>query len=151
MAEARPLFNQVNIVSRDLAASTAFYRLLGLDIPELRIWGSDSAPHHASAVEERPVVTDFDMDSERFASVWNTGWAGRSDLAGKVVLSFRVAERDEVDAIHARVTGAGHASLSAPHDAFWGSRFAIVEDPDGIAVGIMSPSSDAHRRPPPVV
>jgi len=45
----------------------------------------------------------------------------------------------------------------APFDAFWGARYAIVlgaryaivEDPDGVAVGLMSPSSAEHRRPPP--
>ena len=36
-------------------------------------------------------------------------------------------------------------------DSFWGARYAIVEDPDGIAVGLMSPISAKHRAPPPAV
>lgn len=151
MTKDRPLFTQVNIVSRDLAVSAAFYRLLGLDIPELRVWGNDSGPHHVGAVDERHTSTDFDLDSEPFAATWNAGWAGRSDLGGKIVVGFSVPTREDVDAIHARMIAAGHNSLTAPHDAFWGSRYAIVEDPDGIAVGIMSPSSDAHRHAPPAV
>ena len=35
----------------------------------------------------------------------------------------------------------GYAGLQPPHDAFWGARYAIIEDPDGIAVGLMSPIS----------
>ena len=53
--------------------------------------------------------------------------------------------------MHARVTAAGHRSHKAPEDAFWGARYAIVEDPDGIAVGLMSPQDDAKRSPPPAV
>jgi uncharacterized glyoxalase superfamily protein PhnB len=41
--------------------------------------------------------------------------------------------------------------LQAPFDAFWGARYAIVEDPDGIAVGLMSPISANRRSPPPAV
>ena len=38
-----------------------------------------------------------------------------------------------------------------PYDAFWGARYAVVSDPDGHGVGIMSPVDPALRRnePPP--
>jgi uncharacterized glyoxalase superfamily protein PhnB len=39
--------------------------------------------------------------------------------------------------------------LQAPYDAFWGARYAIIEDPDGVAVGLMSPRSAEMRSPPP--
>jgi len=47
------------------------------------------------------------------------------------------------------MTNAGSASQQAPEDAFWGARYAIVEDPDGNAIGIMSPIEPARRRAPP--
>jgi hypothetical protein len=34
---------------------------------------------------------------------------------------------------------------------FWGARYAIIEDPDGIAVGVMSPISADRKSPPPSV
>ena len=49
--------------------------------------------------------------------------------------------------MHAHAIAAGH---KAPEDAFWGARDAIVEDPDGSSVGIMSPIDDAMRREPPL-
>ena len=73
------------------------------------------------------------------------------DLAGRVVVGFSVSSRDEVDGLYGEMTAAGHRGLQAPFDAFWGARYAIVEDPDGIAVGIMSPISAKHRAPPPEV
>jgi uncharacterized glyoxalase superfamily protein PhnB len=95
-------------------------------------------------------VARFEVDSVRFAGLWNEAWRGRTDLAGRTLLVFAVTERHEVDEAWRDVTGAGFPGLQPPWDAFWGSRFAIVEDPDGVPVGIMSPQSDAHRAPPPL-
>jgi hypothetical protein len=36
-------------------------------------------------------------------------------------------------------------ALHEPYDAFWGARYAIVEDAGGNAVGIMSPVDPARR------
>jgi len=44
---------------------------------------------------------------------------------------------------------AGPPEWAPPYDAFWGSRFAVVTDPDGNAVGLMSPRDDAFRGPSP--
>jgi uncharacterized glyoxalase superfamily protein PhnB len=49
------------------------------------------------------------------------------------------------------MVGAGYRGLQDPHDAFWGARYAIIEDPDGIAVGLMSPVSSYKKSPPPNV
>ena len=59
------------------------------------------------------------------------------------------ATREEVDEIYARLTDAGAKAQQSPIDAFWGSRYAVVEDPDGNAVGIMSPPETEHRGPGP--
>jgi uncharacterized glyoxalase superfamily protein PhnB len=65
------------------------------------------------------------------------------------VLFFHVSRREDVDSLFARMTAAGSVAQKAPEDAFWGSRYAIIEDPDGNAVGIMSPIDDTLSRPPP--
>lgn len=75
--------------------------------------------------------------------------AGSRDGRGGVVLFFSVAARADVDRIHAELTRAGYASQQPPEDAFWGARYAIVEDPDGHAVGLMSPMEEARKKPPP--
>ncbi|HEY1315587.1 MAG TPA: VOC family protein [Gaiella sp.] len=50
-----------------------------------------------------------------------------------------VPDRETVDRLHADLTGAGHPSRQQPVDAFFGPRYAIVEDPDGNLVGLKSP------------
>ena len=142
MADDGPVIDQLNIVVTDMAASVAFYRRLGITIPEGdRPWSA----HHVNAV--MPAGLDVDLDSVEFAREWDSGWPG---LAG-VVVGFRVASRDDVDRLYAEVTGAGHRGQQPPYDAFWGARYAVVEDPDGNAVGIMSMSDPDRRsmaRPP---
>lgn len=148
MAKAKSVLDQLNLVSSDPAASVAFYRRLGVDIDEAAIWRTASGTHHVNA---RSGEVDFELDSMAFAQVWNPSWRGRGDLKGRVVLGFRVVSREAVDEVYAEMTAAGYAGLQAPHDAFWGARYAIVEDPDGIAVGLMSPISPDFKSVPPEV
>lgn len=106
--------------------------------------------HHVSAVKSEQGPT-LDLDSAAFAQVWNTGWAGAVALAGRIVVGFGVASREAVDDTYADMTGAGYAGLQPPFDAFWGARYAVIEGPDGVAVGIMSPVSPDKRTPPPAI
>jgi catechol 2,3-dioxygenase-like lactoylglutathione lyase family enzyme len=150
MNDPRPRLDQINIVSGNLDASIAFYRQLGVDIPEDGIWRTPSGIHHVTAggdTTDSPI--GLDIDSIAFAQRWNRGWQGRENLQGRVVIGFTLPSRDSVDLLYAKLTGAGHPGLCSPWDAFWGSRYAIVEDPDGIAVGLMSPPSAGHRSAPP--
>jgi uncharacterized glyoxalase superfamily protein PhnB len=152
MDRTPPTLNQLNIVSSNPAAAIDFYRRLGLDIPDQRVWRTPTGAHHANAESVAASDgVDLDIDSTTFAQVWNTGWRGREDLAGRVVVGFRVASREEVDRLYGEMTSAGARGLQAPYDAFWGARYAVVEDPDGVAVGLMSPISAEHRAPPPEV
>lgn len=143
--------DQINIVSGDVEASVDFYRRLGVDIPDRSVWKTATGIHHVSAADTSRAALDFDIDSVPFAQRWNRGWQGREDLRGRVVVGFRLASRADVDATYAELTGAGYTGLQPPYDAFWGSRYAIVEDPDGIAVGLMSPRSAEARSAPPEV
>jgi catechol 2,3-dioxygenase-like lactoylglutathione lyase family enzyme len=64
--------DQINIVSGDLDASIAFYRRLGVDIPEQRVWRTASGIHHASAGETENSAIDFDLDNATFAGAFPT-------------------------------------------------------------------------------
>jgi catechol 2,3-dioxygenase-like lactoylglutathione lyase family enzyme len=58
--------------------------------------------------------------------------------------------REAVDEACVDLTGAGGTGRQPPYDAFWGARHAIVEDPDGNAVGLMSPIDASSKFWPPV-
>jgi len=135
----KPVPDKINMVTRDMEAAVAFYRRLGLEIPD---YTPEWDVHHRSAKVGDGI--DFDLDSVVFTRQWDEGWGGRKNGAGCVV-TFSVATREDVDEIYNDLVGAGYPSQQAPYDAFWGARFAIVEDPDGNAVGLMSPSDPGLR------
>src|SRR4030095_1312934 len=108
MAKAKPVLEQLSLVSADPAASVAFYRRLGVDIAEAAIWRTVTGTHHVNA---RSGEVDFELDSTRFAQVWNPSWRGRGDLKGRVVLGFRVVSREAVDEVYAEITAAGYGGL----------------------------------------
>jgi catechol 2,3-dioxygenase-like lactoylglutathione lyase family enzyme len=152
MLMSKPTLDQINLVCGDLDASIAFYRRLGVEIPDDAIWRTPTGGHHASAAgRASDEAVDFDLDSTAFAQIWNVGWKGRTDLRGRVVVGFGVPTRTDVDHVFHDMIGAGYRALQEPHDAFWGARYAIIEDPDGIAVGLMSPVSRDKKSPPPSV
>jgi catechol 2,3-dioxygenase-like lactoylglutathione lyase family enzyme len=131
--------DQINLVVHDVAASRAFYARLGLpfdDVPD-PVWDA----HHVSARHDDTTPLDVDLDSESFATKWNRGWSGGSGA----VLGFKVETRNEVDALVASLVADGVTVQQEPYDAFWGARYAVVSDPDGNGVGIMSPI-DPHQR-----
>jgi catechol 2,3-dioxygenase-like lactoylglutathione lyase family enzyme len=138
-----PRLDQVNIVVSDVDASRTFYTRLGLDFGRERDpeWGA----HHVSARQTPGSALDVDLDSTAFVRDWDEGWPGGSG----VVLGFTVSSRDEVDELVAALAADGARIQQPPWDAFWGARYAVVSDPDGNAVGIMSPVDDESRRPHP--
>lgn len=143
---ARPVLDQINIVSANAGETIAFYRLLGVEIPEPPR-GKSGKPFHVNG--DAGGDTGLDIDSDAFARAWNAGWRDKHDLGGRVVIGFRVESRAAVDEAYEKLTRAGHRGLQPPWDAFWGSRYAIVEDPNGIAVGLMSPRDPAKNYWPP--
>jgi catechol 2,3-dioxygenase-like lactoylglutathione lyase family enzyme len=146
----KPILNQINLVCGDVNASIEFYRRLGVEIPDAKVWRTATGGHHAG-VSNEPAdrQVHFDLDSTAFAQCWNRGWKGQTDLRGRVVVGFSVPTRTDVDEIFRNMTGAGYRGLQEPYDALWGARYAVLEDPDGIAVGLMSPTSADKKSPPP--
>jgi catechol 2,3-dioxygenase-like lactoylglutathione lyase family enzyme len=136
MSSPRP--DQINLVVSNMAASVTFYRLLGLNIPDTDPAWQD---HHRTA--EVNDGLDVDFDSDQFARHWNHGWAG-----GRAVIGFKVEGRERVDELYRELTQAGYRAQQEPYDAFWGARYAVLEDPDGNPVGIMSPVDPERRSDP---
>jgi len=136
----------LNLVVRDVEAAVAFYRRLGLEIPESAVWRTESGAHHVEV--SMPNGLDLDLDSQQLAKSYNAGW---NPDGPRCVVGFSFPTREAVDERYAELTSAGYAGLQPPYDTFWGARYAIVEDPDGNHVGLMSPLDPARRGRPPSV
>ncbi|MET8326524.1 VOC family protein [Streptomyces sp. NPDC005181] len=125
-----PRLDAIGITTADLAASLAFYRRLGLDIPA----DADSAPHVEVTL---PNGQRLLWDTEDVIRSFDPEWAG-SRGGDRVGLAFVCDSPAEVDAVYGDLTGAGYQGHLKPWDAVWGQRYAVVLDPDGCAVSLFA-------------
>jgi catechol 2,3-dioxygenase-like lactoylglutathione lyase family enzyme len=131
-----PTLDVIGLVVKDMPASLSFYRDLGVDIPA----DADGAPH----VEvELPSGVRLAFDTREVLAAYDPAW---TEPAGghRMALSFACHDPAAVDAVHQRMTERGHRSRLAPFDAFWGQRYAVLEDPDGNAIDLFAPPPDAR-------
>ena len=56
----------------------------------------------------------------------------------RMVLAFACEDPEQVNELYQRVIGKGYSGLKEPWDAFWGQRYAVVEDPDGNLVDLFA-------------
>lgn len=132
------MLTQLNLVVGDMAAALAFYGRLGWSI-------ETPTPEHSRAVLPNGLRIEF--DTADFAATWDTGYRGGT--GGSTLLGVETATRAAVDDLYAELLANGGHGRQPPYDAFWGSRFAVVEDPDGNPVGLLSPVDDSRRFWPP--
>jgi catechol 2,3-dioxygenase-like lactoylglutathione lyase family enzyme len=142
MTHQQPVLGLLDLVARDMDATLAFYRRLGLEIPDDAVWRTASGAHHVDL--ELPNGFHLHFDSIALAKHFNRGWPERAGT-GSTIIGFSVSSREDVDARYADLVAAGYTGRQPPYDAFWGARYAVIEDPDGNHVGLMSPLDPAKR------
>ena len=125
-----PTFSVVGIVVADMSTALAFYRRLGLEIPA----DADKEPHVEHVL---PGGLKLAWDTVETIRSFDPGWTPPSG-GSRVDLAFACADRSEVDRVYTELIGAGYTGHKAPWDAFWGTRYAIVKDPDGNGVDLFA-------------
>jgi len=128
-----PDLNAIGIVVSDMASSISFYRTLGLDMPE-----SPDEGHLAAAM---PSGVNLMLDTEEVIRSFQPEWSRKT--GNQLALAFECSSPAEVDELYARVTGAGFEGEKEPWDAFWGQRYALLRDPDGVEVNLYAPLETA--------
>ena len=148
MSESIPRFNQLNLVVEDIDAAVAFYRALGMRVRfDGGEWPAGSGARHVALDNGDKVI--FELDNVAMARIYHAGWRS-PDTANPVVLGFSLPSREAVDERYQALTAAGYTGRQEAYDAFFGARYAVVSDPAGNDVGLMSPI-DQHRRFTPTI
>jgi catechol 2,3-dioxygenase-like lactoylglutathione lyase family enzyme len=122
-----PRLDAIGLVVADLDRSLAFYRQLGLDLPD-----QVDAPHVEADLgggirlmwDTHEVVRSMHPD-------WTPAPAGEG-----IGLAVSCGSPAEVDALHAQLVADGATSGLDPFDAPWGQRYAQLLDPDGHSVDL---------------
>ena len=123
-----PQLNAIGIIASDMARSIAFYRLLGIDVPE--------TPGEGHVQTVLPNGVSFMLDTEETIKSFNPEWT--RETGNQLAIAFECDSPAEVDELYARVVAAGFDGEKEPWDAFWGQRYAQLVDPDGVPVDLFA-------------
>ena len=120
----------IGIVVEDMGRSLAFYRELGLDVPE----DGNGQPHVETTLRGGLRLA---WDTRETIQSFNPDWEPASG-GPQIGLAFLVDSPAEVDAVFERLVSLGHHGHKEPFDAPWGQRYALVHDPDGNSVDLFA-------------
>lgn len=126
-----PRLDALGIVALDVAASARFYRMLGIPFAEP---GPDDDHFEAIAPNGMRIM----LDSEALVKQIDPDWR-RPQGGAAMGLAFHCNNAAGVDEAYAAVLAAGFEGRKEPWDAFWGQRYAQVNDPDGNSVDLFAP------------
>lgn len=120
--------DMIGIVVANMKASLDFYRLLGLDIPE-----SANNEQHVEIAQGgcRLAFDPMEVAKEVYGE-WEKPAGHRIELA------FLCDTRDALNALYEKIVDKGYVGYREPWDAFWGQRYAIVQDPDGNRISLFA-------------
>jgi catechol 2,3-dioxygenase-like lactoylglutathione lyase family enzyme len=107
----------ITLVTADMAASVAFYEVLGSEV----VFGGVEAS-----------FTTLKLNNEQFLNLQlDAMWVPAERVWGRFILWV-----DNVDAMHKAFIAAGFTPLMAPSDAVWGERYFHILDPAGHEISI---------------
>jgi catechol 2,3-dioxygenase-like lactoylglutathione lyase family enzyme len=136
-APGRLRFGMIVLYVRDLQRSIAFYRLLGLNVP-------DPHPEHPVSACEMGKGVTLIITTGALAVRFDPGWV-RPERGYQQFMEFFVDDDAQVDAVWNWLTSAGYTGRTAPGPLI-GPYATLVEDPDGNVVLITSePVTDEAR------
>jgi len=121
-----PQLNAIGIVASDMGRSISFYRLLGVDVPE--------TPDEGHVDTFLPNGVRFMLDTEDVIRSFRPDWT--RETGNQLALAFECSSPSEVDEVYRRAVDAGFHGEKEPWDAFWGQRYAQLQDPDGNGVDL---------------
>jgi uncharacterized glyoxalase superfamily protein PhnB len=130
-ARIAPRFDLIGLAVADMAASLAFYRRLGIELPA----EADAQPHTEAVL---PGGLRIAWDTVATIRSFDPGWTAAT--GARVSLAFDCGTPEDVDTLWTELTEAGYEGHLKPWDAFWGQRYAVLHDPDGNTVDLFASS-----------
>jgi len=124
-------FEAIGVVVEDLERAVAFYRELGLELPDPDPEG------HGHLEAGLPGGLRFMLDTVETLRSFDPGWQPPTG-GHRVAIAFRCDSPADVDEVYARLLQHGGEAHKEPWDAPWGMRYAQVKDPDGNVVDLFA-------------
>ncbi len=110
----------IGIISKDMPKSILFYQLLGVELK-----GIQGVDHWEGTT---PSGVRLMLDSVALMKEINPDW--KEANGSNIVLCFKQKTPKDVDKLYSKIKSSGFKSIKEPWDAFWGQRYASVQDPN---------------------
>ncbi len=111
-----------------MKASLEFYRVLGLEIPE-----EMNEDQHVEVNQEGFRLA---FDKQETAKEVYGSWEQQS--GHRIELAFVCENEVLLNELYKKIIDHGYVGHREPWDAFWGQRYAIVQDPDGNLISLFA-------------
>jgi uncharacterized glyoxalase superfamily protein PhnB len=128
-----PRLNVVGVIVSELGTAIDFYTRIGLQFPE-----NPDPEGHGHVEAPLPGGLRFTLDTEESVRALDPSWSPPTG-GHRVAIAFLCESPQEVDRAYGELVAAGSHGYKEPWDAFWGQRYAQVEDPDGNVVDLFAP------------
>ena len=122
------MLDAIGVVSRDIQKSVDFYKIFGIELRQ------EGGPDHWEGKTSSGLR--LMIDSVTLIQKLNPAWT--APTGSGLILCFKQNSAADVDQLFHQVVNAGFRPVKEPWDAFWGQRYASVEDPDGNQVDIFA-------------
>jgi catechol 2,3-dioxygenase-like lactoylglutathione lyase family enzyme len=132
-----PRLYGIYLFVRDMDATLDFYRRLGLSIDVI-------SPVFARAGLGDGTCIEF--GSALITRSYDPNWQEPRGPSTNTI-NLQLASGQAVDDAYVALTAAGYGGHLGPIDAPWGSRFALLDDPNGNVVGLHGPRTRDHEHP----
>lgn len=119
--------NAVGVTTSDMRKAIAFYSLLGFDFSDINAEEDHVEP------KTPPGSARLMIDAKKIVE----GIIGTKPEPGNhSAFALQYDSAKQVNEVAEKVKNAGFTVVKEPWDAFWGQRYAVVEDPDGYKVDL---------------
>ncbi|MFK8138771.1 MAG: VOC family protein [Bdellovibrionales bacterium] len=123
------MLDAIGIICEDLPTSIEFYKCFGLEFNSF----GDNQEHWEATT---PSGTRIMLDSVNLMKSIQPDFSKKT--GNSIALAFKVDAPDTVDNMVNELVALGGKVTKTPFDAFWGQRYANIEDPDGNPIDIFA-------------
>lgn len=121
--------DMIGLTCRSIPESLKFYRMLGLEIAD---------PEPDEPYVECTLAGGIRLSWNDVEMIKQIDPDFKEPVGQRIGLAFLCDSPGAVDALFRDITGAGFKAHKEPWDAFWGQRYAQLQDPDGVPVDLFA-------------
>lgn len=127
-----PQIDAIGVAVSDMGVAIGFYSRLGLEFPP----DAETQPHAEAILGSSMRLM---LDTEAMLRQIDPDWAATP--GGRLGLAVRLSDPAALDLLYAELAADG-LGVKEPWDAFWGQRYAVVRDPDGLHLDLYAQLPD---------